>query len=129
MFKVKNEVEEVNIPRTVEHESIEYLITSIIGTGNSVKTIKFSEDSAVKTFYKDSFLTSQIEEIYFPTSLRELKEKWCVGIKYLKKIIISPLNGQYEFKEDKYLVCKSESNNDMISKNSLFHQISLELKS
>ena len=29
-----------------------------------------------------------------------------------KKIIVSPLNSQYDFKEDKYLVCKSDSNND-----------------
>ena len=28
------------------------------------------------------------------------------------KYRISPSNHQYEFKEDKYLVCKNESNND-----------------
>lgn len=51
---------EINIPRTVKHESTEYLITSIIGTCYDVKTIKFCEDSAVKTFYKNAFSGTKI---------------------------------------------------------------------
>ena len=31
---------------------------------------------------------------------------------YLTKIIISPSNGQFKFIDDKYLIGKSESNND-----------------
>ena len=116
LFKVENGIEEVNIPRTIEHESTEYLITSIIGFCADVKTVKFSEESAVKTFYRDAFFGSKIESIYFPSSLKELKEGWCNETKYLKRIIISPSNCQYEFKEDKYLVCKSDSNNDEFDK-------------
>ena len=112
LFRIERKVEEVNIPRIVEHESTEYFITSIIGTCRNIKTIKFCKDSAVKTFYKNAFSKSKIEEIYFPDSLKELKERWCHGTGILKRIIISPSNGQFEIKDDKYLICKNESNND-----------------
>ena len=70
LFDVNNGLDELIIPRTVEHESIEYLITSIFFAGSSAKTIIFSEDSAVKTFYQNAF-PSKLEEIYFPSSLKE----------------------------------------------------------
>ena len=54
------------------------------------------------------FLFLKLKDIYFLASLKELKDGWCEETKYLKKIIISQLNSQFEFKEDKYLVCKSE---------------------
>ena len=44
--------------------------------------------------------------------MKKLKDGWCKGTNYLKKIIISPSNGQYEYKENKYLICKSELSKD-----------------
>ena len=55
------------------------------------------------------FSNSKIEEIYFPASLRELKEGWCFGADKLTKIIISPSNDQFTFNEDKYLLGKYEN--------------------
>ena len=60
LFKIKNNIEELNLPRTVKHKSAEYLTTSIISTHKHLKTIKFCEDSAVKTFYKNIFTNSNI---------------------------------------------------------------------
>ena len=52
LFKVSNDLEELVIPRTVNHGSINYLITSISGLGIfNIKKIKFVEDSAVETIY------------------------------------------------------------------------------
>ena len=107
LFNVYKDIEEVIIPRTVEHNSVEYLITSISGTLFKIKTLKFVEDSAVKTFYGFMFpVSSKIKEIYFPASLVELKDGWCSFTKKLTKIIISPKNDQFILKEDKYLIGK-----------------------
>ena len=52
------------------------------------------EDSSVNTIYSNSFSYSKIKEIYFPNSLKELKEGRCCHTNNLKKIIISPSNDQ-----------------------------------
>ena len=46
----------------------------------------------------------------------ELKEGWCSDTEKLRRIIISPFNGQFIFKEDKYLIGKSNQNNDEFDK-------------
>ena len=112
LFKINNIVEEIIIPRTFKHESDEYLITSISGTSPNIKTLKFVEDSAVKTIYEYSLICSKIEKIYFPASLKELKDNWCFDTQKLTKIIISPLNGQFKMIEDKYLIGKRDPNSN-----------------
>ena len=112
LFKVNKIFEQLTIPRTVKHESIDYLITSITGTGNNIKTIKFVDNSAMRTIYSDAFSQSKIEEIHFPSSLIELQSGWCFGTDELTKIIISPSNGQLIFQEDKYLLGKTDPNSD-----------------
>ena len=59
---------------------------------------------------------SEIKEIHFPTILKELKEEWCSDIRVLNKIIISPKNGQFMMKEEKYLIGKSDPNKDEFDK-------------
>lgn len=61
LFKVNSNINQLNIPRTVEHESTEYLITSITGTNRTIKTVTFAEDSAVDTVYFGAFTQSQLE--------------------------------------------------------------------
>ena len=112
LFKVNNDIEDLIIPRTIKHESINYLITSICGSIYSIKNIKFEKDSSVKTIYKHAFSISEIEVICFPSSLKELKEGWCCGTKELKKIVISPSNKQFIFKDNKYLLGKSGENHN-----------------
>ena len=70
--------------------------------GNDVKKIKFVEDSAVKIIYKTVFLSSKLEEIYLPASLIELQHGWCIHTSNLKKIIISPFNSRFKFKDDHF---------------------------
>ena len=53
LFEVKKNARQIIIPRSIKHESTEYLITSISGIWNdTISKIKFVEDSAVKTFHK-----------------------------------------------------------------------------
>lgn len=54
LFKVNNDIEEVIIPRTIKYNSVKYLITSISGVSRRLRTLKFAEDSEVKTIYKSS---------------------------------------------------------------------------
>lgn len=97
LFRVNKAIDELIIPRTVKYESDEYLITSITGTYNEIKTIKFAEDSAVNTFYQSAFESPStaditVETIYFPASLNELKERWCSETDNLTKIVITYSN-------------------------------------
>ena len=51
LFKFNNVIfcKEAVIPRTIKHESNDYLITSISDTSNYIRKLKFNENSAVKT--------------------------------------------------------------------------------
>ena len=76
-----------------------------------LQKVEIPTNSNLQIIERNAFLFSKIEEIYFPTSLEKLKEGWC-NSKYLKKIIISPSNDHFIFKDDKYLLGKSDKNSD-----------------
>ena len=71
--------------------------------------VGLSQDTDEANFWSDD---ATFEEIYFPASLKELGVGWCCGIEKLNKIIISPMNGQFIFKDDKYLLGKSDENEE-----------------
>ena len=76
LLEVDDSIRQLVIPQSVQYESTEYLITSVIGTNRSIKTVNFAKDSAVKTICYGAFQYSKIEEIYIPSSLKELKGGW-----------------------------------------------------
>ena len=117
-YGFKHKLSDFVIPRTVKYKNDDYLIPSIsdlhwslIYTIDSLN-VKFEEDSAVSTFHRYALSHSNIEEIYFPESLIELKDGWCDSTPKLRRIIISPTNGQFIFKEEKYLIGKSNQNDN-----------------
>lgn len=116
LFKVEHPFDTLIVPRTVTYKLNDYLVTSITEIGDSrsfhlnIKPVKFEENSAVRTIYGHKFVSLNIEEIYFPDSLIELKKGWCDGSNELTKIIISPSNGQFIFKDDSFLLGKSDPN-------------------
>ena len=113
LFKIHITPQQITIPRTVKYESTDYLITSICGLMTfCTKTIKFVEDSAVKTIYGYVFSDKGFEELHFPASLDELKEGWCCNTEFLTKIVISPYNNNFIFKDNKFLLGKSDKNID-----------------
>ena len=65
-------------------------------------------NSNLEIIERNAFSYSKIKEIYFPSSLRELKEGRCHEINELTKINISPKNQYFIFKEDKYLIFKTK---------------------
>ena len=74
--------------------------------------IEIQTNSNLQIIGSYAFECALIEEIYFTANLKELNEGWCHEVDNLKKIIISPSNDQFIFKNDKYLLGKSDSNND-----------------
>ena len=114
LFDSNPEIKDIIVPRTVKHESVDYLITSISCINHHTKTLKFVEDSAVKIFYGhiSRYSFPEIKEICFPSSLEELKEEWCCDINRLTKILISPSNGQFLCNDNKYLFGKSDKNSN-----------------
>ena len=77
-----------------------------------MKKVEIPPNSNLQTIGSKTFSGSFIKEIYFPSSLRELREGWCHETSNLTKIIISPSNDQFTFKEDKYLLGKTDPNID-----------------
>ena len=112
LIKVRYSNKKHIITRTIQYESTEYLITSVTGIYGDINTINFAEDSAINTFYFGALSYSGLEEIYFPASLKKLKEGWCHWTKKLTKIIISPMNNQFIFKDNKLLLGKTCPDND-----------------
>ena len=104
------------VPRSINYKSDEYLITSISGFINeknpNVKTVKFDKNSKVTTIYQNAFSSLYIEEIYFPDSLSELKERWCNNTSKLSEILVSKSNNKFKYIDDKYLVGKTDINSD-----------------
>lgn len=117
LFEVNSQNNHLVIPRTVEHESTDYLITSITGTERNISFIsgtdtniirvEFAENSAVKKIYKDAFKYSNIEEIHFLSSLKELDGGWCSFVGKRKKITVSGSNNRFIFKDDECLLSKN----------------------
>lgn len=119
LIKASQNLEHVIVPRTVKYKLNDYLVTSISSLGfsisnsnSNIKTIKFEDGSAVRTFYKSAFAFSKVEEIHFPDSLTDLKEGWCCATSKLKRIIISESNDRFIYKDGKYLVGKSDNKSD-----------------
>ena len=112
LFRVNTKNDLLIIPRSVNHESIDYLITSISGINFRFKSLNFAEDSAVKTIYGYAFENSLLNEIYFPKCLCELKEGWCFGINKYMKITISPLNDNFRYEKNEFLLGKSDQSKD-----------------
>lgn len=124
LFRFNKRLYDLIIQRTVKHENNDYLVTSICGLHTGPVrlidsfNIKFEEESLVSTIYEYVFSRIKIEDIYFPKSLIELKDGWCSCTRKLARIIISPSYGQFLFKEDKYLIGKSNHKNDKFDKHS-----------
>ena len=66
----------------------------------------------MKNFPNLETIFPNIEEIYFPSSLIDLEEGWCFGTEKLTKIITSPSNDQFIFKDNIYLLGKTDPNSD-----------------
>ncbi|KAK8836023.1 hypothetical protein M9Y10_040223 [Tritrichomonas musculus] len=73
---------------------------------NNLRKIEIPQNSNLQAIEESAFESSGIEELYFQSSLKELKKGWCNDTRKLAKIIVSPLNSHFKFIDNKYLLGK-----------------------
>lgn len=104
------------IPRSVFHQSHEYIITNIskgsFKQNKSVITIKFPEDSELRSISKGAFYDSNIKEITIPSKLENLEQGWCKYTNNLVTISISPKNQKYLKYGNNLIFGKSDQKSD-----------------
>ena len=104
------------VPRSINHEMKEYIITSIISSSidNSklISSLHFSNDSEVHTIYENSFYNSKIKSLFIPKNMRELRDGWCCYTNHLTNITISPDNKNFIYKDNQFLLGKTDPKSD-----------------
>ena len=98
------QIEEIFIPPKVTK-----ICKSAFNFCHFLTKVKIPRNSNLQTIELCAFL--YINEIYFPASLKELEDGWCLYVNKFCKIRISLLNNQFIFKNNKFLFGKSDPNN------------------
>ena len=105
---------DIFIPRSITHNSQEYLVTCIRSESfrNSIqlKSIRFPPDSELKTIEENAFFNSSIESLTIPSKLTELKDGWSQLTINLDRITVSQDNPCFTLFEEKFILGKSTSN-------------------
>lgn len=107
---------DIIIPRSINNNSQEYLITSIqknaLNNCHTLRSISFPENSAVNTISYGAFYLSSITYLHIPASVEELEEGWCMDTGNLIHISISPNNRRYRIFNNKFIIGKSTQSID-----------------
>ncbi|KAK8838602.1 hypothetical protein M9Y10_033234 [Tritrichomonas musculus] len=107
---------DIYIPRSIRYESKEYVVTSVSNgaftTQLGIKSIKFAQDSEIRTIESHAFANSKVQQLYFPASVTDLKEGWCRYTFELKRVEIDPRNPRYSVLDGKFVIGKSDIKND-----------------
>ena len=91
------------IPRSINYQSKEYIITNILEKAfylnQGIKSVEFSEDSELVSISNHLFYSSSIKSLFIPASLEEFEDGWCNDVEKLSKVTISiPLSLLYPYK-------------------------------
>lgn len=111
-----NTEEDIIIPRSINYQSQEYIITSI-GEGSfrdneCIDSILFPDDSELQIIESDAFTNSFLTYISFPSSLKCLKKGWCNSVSNLSRVFISPQNDHFKVINNSIIIGRSESENN-----------------
>ncbi|KAK8875922.1 hypothetical protein M9Y10_006100 [Tritrichomonas musculus] len=104
------------IPRSVNHRSQEYLVTTI-GEGSfkdnrDITSIDFPDDSELLTIEKEAFFGTLIDTLTIPSKVKELKEGWCSFTSKLTNIKLSQDNPNFTYYNDLMILGKSKDNSE-----------------
>lgn len=112
----KSNEKTVFIPKSIEYEEKEFIITKIkegsFANSTIIQSIQFSYDSEVHTIERKAFSNSSIEKMTIPSSISDLQKEWCFGTPNLKDINIMPQNKYFIYFDDKFILAKSNQNQD-----------------
>ena len=92
-------INEIYIPSTVT-TILDYAIDCY-----NLSKIEIEENSQLQTICEYAFRTTKIEEFYIPKDLINIEEGCFCRNNYLRKIMISPYNNHFVYKDNKYLIC------------------------
>lgn len=106
----------VQIPRVVSDNQYSYSVTAIgaeaFKDNRDIIDIFFPDDSSVTTIESFAFTNSAIQKIKLPASVNSIDIKCFERADDLVEIEMSDANLNYKYVDDKYLVQKSEDNDD-----------------
>lgn len=95
---VTPDIEEANIPSNIKIIKKQAL--------TNCKSLIFSDDSQIEIIEEPQSLT----KVFIPNNLQSFGELFFSGI---KEVIVSPTNKRYKYLDNKYLLKKSDINNDI----------------
>lgn len=109
----------IMIPRSIFHESQEFIVKSIgkksFKGSFTINSIDFPEDSEVKIIEEQAFFCNELTTINLPSSIEFLEDNWCQSTFHIINISISPYNKNFKYlnEENKVIIGKSNlSSND-----------------
>lgn len=115
LINLYHPIEKVFIPRSIKHNSEEFIIKRITShsfCSNYLTSIEFESDSSVQVIEKDVFVFSNLESITIPPSVCELADGWCQSTAKLTQVTIMPNNKRYKNYEGNIVIGKSDIEND-----------------
>lgn len=110
----KSEVEgNLFIPRSIFHQSQEYVITEInknsFQYNDHIESIEFSKDSRLRSIGEYAFAFSSLKSISIPSTVKELKYGWCSHSWSLANINLSPDNENFAYIDDTHQIIVGKS--------------------
>lgn len=104
---------EIIIPYSIIHNSIEYVVTSILEgaftCSYTISSIQFASNSQVQTIEQNSFFNSSIQRISFPASLTKIKQRAFLSCNNLQLIEFPPDSKLKTIENDAFFMSKIES--------------------
>lgn len=107
-------VEDLYIPRSINFNSQNYIITSIadkLKSACKIKSISFDNDSEIRTI-GSTFSYTDIQSISLPASIEKFTENWCSNTQKLCSITISAKNKNFIYLDSKMIIGKSDSKSE-----------------
>lgn len=78
----------------------------------NLETITFSANSQLESIAKGAFYESAIRSLELPDSLKSLEEGWSIGTEDLQVVKVSPLNKNFQYFDDTFLLGKINEESD-----------------
>lgn len=108
---------EICIPRSINHESQEFVIKSIkegAFRNCRFKSLRFSVDSELQVIEKNAFASSSLKTLFIPSTVTELKEAWCRRTFKLVNVTVDERNPYFKNSEEnsKLILGKSDTKSD-----------------
>lgn len=101
-------------PRSIEHESQEYILTRIgknaFKNNYNIISVDFEQDSELQTICSNAFTKSSIKSITIPSKVEIIEDGWCKNMTFLHHIYLSPKNKNFKYLDENKNIIVGKSN-------------------